>query len=531
MSVNPSVMNLLSVPIRATVRKRSGSFSETVNMTVARSLSSERPGTPRPCDATPADSGASAFKKPLKRDHFFGSLDSIASNNVNKFGDGVWKTTSSIRVPNTTNVIKRAFSQEAVEVKEPSSMTSSRVYRHLETVLDRDELRKMDNFSKYTPTSVSLSHFLDHGSGGGSVEDSFLFLRKEIPVRLANIMKEFESLPAELSSEPAVKEILSQYGQSFKDILQFENAVNDQETYLKFTESITNIKQRHQDTVPRMADALHNLRESGTLQVNRRDKLNKKVHYFLDRLYTMRISVQMLISHHKRFFCSPGDPNYQPNLQGTIEPKCDPAAIAQEAYENAQIVCDQIYMDSPKVNIKVHNLVDDTNNVDFVYIPGHLYHMFFEIFKNSMRATMEYHEDAEKVPDIDVLIAKSHHDITIKISDQGGGISKKTVENVFLYLYTSATRVKLGGGDFGGTTSNSTPMHGLGYGLPLSKLYAEYFGGDIKIASVDGYGTDAFIYLKALETDAKENLPIYNARSAMKLKDTTIQVDDWTKDD
>jgi len=67
--------------------------------------------------------------------------------------------------------------------------------------------------------------------------------------------------------------------------------------------------------------------------------------------------------------------------------------------------------------------------------------------------------------------------------------------------------------------------------LPLSKLYAEYFGGDIKIASVDGYGTDAFIYLKALETDAKENLPIYNARSAMKLKDTTIQVDDWTKDD
>ena len=57
-----------------------------------------------------------------------------------------------------------------------------------------------------------------------------------------------------------------------------------------------------------------------------------------------------------------------------------------------------------------------------------------------------------------------------------------------------------------------------------------YFGGDIKIASVDGHGTDAYIYLKALETDAKEDLPIYNARSAMKLKDTTIQVDDWTKD-
>ena len=64
----------------------------------------------------------------------------------------------------------------------------------------------------------------------------------------------------------------------------------------------------------------------------------------------------------------------------------------------------------------------------------------------------------------------------------------------------------------------------------LSIFIFRYFGGDIKIASVDGHGTDAYIYLKALETDAKENLPIYNARSAMKLKDTTIQVDDWTKD-
>ena len=49
-----------------------------------------------------------------------------------------------------------------------------------------------------------------------------------------------------LSSEPAVKEILSQYGQSFKEMLQFENAENDPETHLKFTETITNIKQRHQ---------------------------------------------------------------------------------------------------------------------------------------------------------------------------------------------------------------------------------------------------------------------------------------------
>jgi len=154
--------------------------------------------------------------------------------------------------------------------------------------------------------------------------------------------------------------------------------------------------------------------------------------------------------------------------------------------------------------------------------------MFFEIFKNSMRATMETWENEDKVPDIEVQIVKSKHDISIKVSDQGGGINRSISDNIFLYLFTSATRVKLSGGDMGGTTSHSTPMHGLGYGLPLSRLYARYFGGEIQIQSMDGHGTDAFIYLKALETSARETLPIFNSSSVSKIKDVKNQVEDWT---
>jgi len=141
---------------------------------------------------------------------------------------------------------------------------------------------------------------------------------------------------------------------------------------------------------------------------------------------------------------------------------------------------------------------------------------------------MEYHEGEAEVPDIEVTIVRSMKDISIRVSDQGGGISRNLVDKAFMYLYTTADRANVSSGDMGGTTSTMTPMHGLGYGLPLSKLYARYFGGDIKLASCEGFGTDAYIYLKALSADAHETLPIFNSNSYNKLKNTANPVPDWT---
>ena len=52
-------------------------------------------------------------------------------------------------------------------------------------------------------------------------------------------------------------------------------------------------------------------------------------------------------------------------------------------------------------------------------------------------------------------------------------------------------------------------LAGFGCGLPISRLYARYFQGDLKVYSMEGVVTDAVIYLKALPREAFERLPVF----------------------
>ena len=78
---------------------------------------------------------------------------------------------------------------------------------------------------------------------------------------------------------------------------------------------------------------------------------------------------------------------------------------------------------------------------------------------------------------------------------------------------------------------DSTPDISGKHGSSLVKKLIEKpldFRGDIKIASVDGYGTDVYVYLQRLSHLAQENLPVYNAVSSAKLRNSATQVHDWT---
>lgn len=45
-------------------------------------------------------------------------------------------------------------------------------------------------------------------------------------------------------------------------------------------------------------------------------------------------------------------------------------------------------------------------------------------------------------------------------------------------------------------THSSVPT--IGIGLPMSNIYATYFGGSLDLVSLDGWGTDVFVRLPKL---------------------------------
>lgn len=240
---------------------------------------------------------------------------------------------------------------------------------------------------------------------------------------------------------------------------------------------------------------------------------------------------------------------------GCIDPMCDPGSVVLDAYENARYLCDQYYLASPELKLTQHNGADKDAPIRIVYVPSHLYHMLFELFKNSMRAVMEHHgEDCDNIPPIEVTVVNGREDISVKLSDRGGGIPRTHVDQLFKYMYSTAPKPSP-------SSMHTVPLAGYGYGLPISRLYARYFQGDLNLYSCEGYGTDALVYLKvslwlaifldfdfkhlivflhsnhwhlffsdfvqAFSDEANELLPIFNKTSSRFYK-ATVPTGDWS---
>ncbi len=281
----------------------------------------------------------------------------------------------------------------------------------------------------------------------------------------------------------------------------------------RFAKTLEGIKRRHDGVVTTVAQGINEYKRK-----RQRMQIDNNIQSFLDRFYMSRIGIRMLIGQHIAL-TDQRQSSEQPNYVGIICTKTNVRELAQEAIENARFVCEDHYglFDAPKVQLVCKS------DLNFMYVPGHLSHMLFETLKNSLRAVVETHgSEKEDFPVTKVIIAEGKEDITIKVSDEGGGIPRSTIPLVWTYMYTTVDTTPdldpdFNKGDF------KAPMAGFGYGLPLSRLYARYFGGDLKLISMEGwanlrappvlewqlifcfhrYGTDVYLHLNRLSSSSE----------------------------
>lgn len=243
----------------------------------------------------------------------------------------------------------------------------------------------------------------------------------------------------------------------------------------KFARTLEAIKRRHDSVVTTVAQGILEYKRK-----KQRMQIDSSIQSFLDRFYMSRIGIRMLIGQHVAL--TEQTKHRHPNYVGIICTKTNVKELAEEAIENARFVCEDHYglFDAPKVQLFC------PEGLTFMYVPGHLSHMLFETLKNSLRAVVETHgAEKEAFPVTKVVVAEGKEDITIKISDEGGGIPRSAIPLVWTYMYTTVdTTPEL---DPGFNASDfKAPMAGFGYGLPISRLYARYFGGDLKLISMEG---------------------------------------------
>ena len=376
-------------------------------------------------------------------------------------------------------------------------------YAHLLTH-KRNNDQIIRQFAAKSSTILSLSDIITYtGSTPQKRKEYGKFVWNEIPIRISHRVIELSSLPYNLSSTAAIKELRDLYTHSFHLFRMLEMPDND-ETENKFMNVMKSHFNSLKSAVPLISTGLTQCileNPNQTTLIQACPFLNG----FLDRFNSARIGTRLLTGQY--IACKEQERKEKTKTEGRIlgliDFECDPKKILENAVDDATRLAEINYGKSPDVNIKY----SQDKNIHFAYIPSDLHYIFFELMKNAIRAVCEYNDDKVELPSIECVIVASQQsdDVTIKISDQGGGISRENMEKIWYYSFTTImpeSRPSMDPMD----REQSAPIAGFGYGLPLSRLYARYFGGDLEVISMDGYGSDVFVYLNWLRPDDTRKL-------------------------
>lgn len=250
---------------------------------------------------------------------------------------------------------------------------------------------------------------------------------------------------------------------------------------------------------------------------------------FVQAMLRARISRRVIAEQHLALtdtFNSPWhvpQPSSESEFVGEVLLRCNAKDVVERCGRFTQGICKTSGGADPVVpEIRIQGHVSAT----FPYVLSHLEYIIGELLRNSVQAVMaRYRDTREPPPPIDVLICEAPQHVVIRISDQGGGIPRDITP--FLWSFNKGPRsasrlqnfkdvptlaatmqeVRLAGSQKPtgkirdsslSTLASRPPDLRLGMGLPMSRVYAEYWAGGLELHSLEGYGVDAFLQISKL---------------------------------
>ncbi|RYP21977.1 hypothetical protein DL767_009144 [Monosporascus sp. MG133] len=401
-------------------------------------------------------------------------------------------------------------------------------------VVTDDEIAKLASKPQH---SLSLADLVKHGRPPLSTEalySSANFTLSLLPIRLAKRIQALRNLPFIVVSNPNINKIYNNYMHSLSTLLPWQHrTISNLDAEIRFTSVLAELVATHDQTIPILA-------QKGFLEC-RRYISPPEVTEFLDTHLRTRIGTRLIAEQHIALHYSSA-PHFDPSASptpcpehptyiGVIDTALSPAAIVDSCAGFVADICELKY------GVRPHWIIDGEPETTFAFVPMHLEYIATELLKNAFRATIENRQTREPIvitiapepPDAGpprVTLDPPAEDkgafksdaikplddnapgVTIRIRDRGGGIAPEVLPNIWSYSFTTFNEED----DFPGDGSSShdalgiisaasgggSSIAGLGYGLPLSRAYAEYFGGGIALQSLYGWGTDVYLRLKGV---------------------------------
>ncbi|KAI5289942.1 hypothetical protein KEM54_002843 [Ascosphaera aggregata] len=350
------------------------------------------------------------------------------------------------------------------------------------------------------------------------------YVRTELPTRIAHRLREMQTLPYVVVTNPRLSHVYELYYTAFERFRKVPEikTLGDNDRYC---EILKKTLREHLTVIPSLM--------MGVLECEHLvdpDGMDK----FMNTLLRARISRRVIAEQHlaltetynSPWHC-PGDP-YQSDLDtdyvGEVLLKCNTKTIIDNCgFLTRQFFHRELGTDHciPEIIVRGHL------NATFPYIQSHLEYILGELLRNSIQAVAaKYRTASSKPPPIEVLICESAHHVIIRVSDQGGGIPRETLQTLWSFckgprngtrlenlskvpaMAATMQELKLGGGvprneskqwhSSLSTLTSRPPNLRLGMGLPMSRVFAEYWAGSLELHSLEGYGVDAFLSISKL---------------------------------